>query len=363
MTRSEQVSSRLKLQQLKVLLAVAHAGGMARAAKQLAISQSVVSKAIAELEDVLGVRLFDRNSRGVEPTLYCHSLLRRSIAIFDELKTGVGEIEFLADPGVGELRIGTTDPQTGIVCAVIQRLSRQYPRLDFKIVQAEGRTLIERELRGRRIDVMVAPLPTPSIGEDLATTFLYNNRLRVVVGMKSQWARRRKVTLSDLIDEPWCSTPLELAGGAAFLSAFRASGLPRPRVVVSGGVEHIRRLLFADGRYVGVFSDGVLSFDTLGSPLKVLPIELPAPSFPIAVLTLKNRTLSPAVQLSSIARVRLRHRWRKVEKGYENSHRLQPNRLDEATMSGIGPQPPCRSIASARQLPNVLRTKCGFRRD
>jgi DNA-binding transcriptional LysR family regulator len=297
MTRWERVSSRLKLQQLKVLLAVARTGSMAKAAKQLAISQSVVSKAIAELENMLGVRLFDRTSRGVEPTPYGDSLLKRSVIIFDELKTSVGEIDFLADPGVGELRIGTTDPQTGIVCAVVERLSRKYPRLDFKIVQAEGPTLIERELRGRRIDLMVGSLLTPSIGEDLATKFLYNNCLRVVVSMNSPWARRRKIKLADLIDEPWCTTPFDLAGGAAFVDAFHASGLPRPRVVVSSAAEHIRRLLLADGRFIGLSSDGILSFDTLGPPLRVLPIDLPGSGFPIAVLTLKSRTITPAAQL------------------------------------------------------------------
>jgi DNA-binding transcriptional LysR family regulator len=209
----------------------------------------------------------------------------------------VGEIEFLADPGVGELRIGTTGPQTGIVCAVVARLSRKYPRLDFKIVQAEGSTLIERELRGRRIDLMVGSLLTPSIGEDLATTFLYNNRLRVVVSTQSSWARRRKIKLADLIEEPWCTTPFDLAGGSAFVEAFRASGLTRPRVVISSAADHIRRLLLADGRFIGLSSDGMLYFDTLGPPLKVLPVELPESGFPIAVLTLKDRTISSAAQL------------------------------------------------------------------
>jgi DNA-binding transcriptional LysR family regulator len=115
--------------------------------------------------------------------------------------------------------------------------------------------------------------------------------------MKSRWARRRKVALSDLIDEPWCTTPFDLAGGAAFATAFRDSGLPRPRVVVSTAAEHVRRLLLADGRCIGMSSDGVLNFDTLGPPLKVLPIELPGPGFPITVLTLKNRTISRAAQL------------------------------------------------------------------
>jgi DNA-binding transcriptional LysR family regulator len=81
MQRTEQISRRLKLRQLNVLLAVAQWGSMAKAADHLAISQPVVSKAIAELEHVVGVRLLDRGPYGVEPTLYGRALLKRSIAI------------------------------------------------------------------------------------------------------------------------------------------------------------------------------------------------------------------------------------------------------------------------------------------
>jgi DNA-binding transcriptional LysR family regulator len=98
MQRAEQISRRLKLRQLNALVAVAKLGSMARAAEHLAVSQPVVSKAIAELEQTLGVRLFDRGSHGVEPTVHGRALLKRSQAIFDDLRTSVSELEFLSDP-------------------------------------------------------------------------------------------------------------------------------------------------------------------------------------------------------------------------------------------------------------------------
>src|SRR5215475_11689872 len=110
MNETELVEQRLKLQHLKVVMAVAEWGSMAKAAKRLTISQPVVSKVIADLEDVLGVQLFDRSPQGVEPTPYGQALLKRSIAIFDDLRTSVEEIKFLADPTSGELRIGSTEP-------------------------------------------------------------------------------------------------------------------------------------------------------------------------------------------------------------------------------------------------------------
>src|SRR5215471_1885661 len=104
MRRAEQISRRLKLRHLKVLVAVAGQKSMARAARQLAVSQPVVSKAIADLEGLVGVRLFERGVRGIEPTVYGRALLKRSVAILDDLNASVIELDSLADPGVGELR-------------------------------------------------------------------------------------------------------------------------------------------------------------------------------------------------------------------------------------------------------------------
>src|SRR5580704_7557556 len=96
---------RLRVRDLYILSAVVRSGGMAKAARQLAMTQPSVSAAIANLEHVLGVRLLDRSSRGIEPTIYAQALLKRSIAVFDELKQSVRDIECLANPTVGVLKV------------------------------------------------------------------------------------------------------------------------------------------------------------------------------------------------------------------------------------------------------------------
>ena len=100
---------RLKLRDLHILSTVVECGSMAKAARQLGMSQPAVSESIAKLEDALRVQLLDRNSKGVEPTIYAHALLKRGHVVFDELNQGVRDIEFLADPSVGEVRIGSPD--------------------------------------------------------------------------------------------------------------------------------------------------------------------------------------------------------------------------------------------------------------
>src|SRR4051812_32191167 len=101
----DHIGRRLRLRDLRVFFAVMRSGSMAHAAAQLGVSQPAVSQVIADLEHTLGIRLFDRSRRGVEPTIYARALLVRGRAAFDELRQGIRDIEFLADPSSGELTI------------------------------------------------------------------------------------------------------------------------------------------------------------------------------------------------------------------------------------------------------------------
>src|SRR5882672_2293442 len=112
MRQADQISNRVKLRHLKILMAVAQSGSMAKAAASLAVSHPVISKAIAELERTLGVRLFDRSSQGVEPTMYGRALLQCGVAVFDELRQGVKQVKFLADPHGGQLHVGSSEPMS-----------------------------------------------------------------------------------------------------------------------------------------------------------------------------------------------------------------------------------------------------------
>ena len=97
----DHIGRRLRLRDLHVFFAVVKAGSMAKAAVQLRVSQPAVSEAIADLEHALGVRLFDRSRRGIEPTIYGRAMLARGRAAFDELKQGDQGHRILGRPDVG----------------------------------------------------------------------------------------------------------------------------------------------------------------------------------------------------------------------------------------------------------------------
>src|SRR5436190_1747221 len=131
---NDRIGRRVKLSDLHILLAVAQSGSMAKAAKELSVSHPVVSRSIAELEHTLGVRLLERHPHGIGLTPYGRVMLDRSHAAFNELQQGVKDIESLADPTAGEVRIGTSPPlAASFVSAVVDRLSRRHPRMAFRV--------------------------------------------------------------------------------------------------------------------------------------------------------------------------------------------------------------------------------------
>src|SRR3954469_270507 len=297
----ERIGRRIKLRDLNILLEVAHWGSMAKAARHLAISTPVVSKAISDLEHVVGVRLLDRTAQGIEATIYGRTLLKWSVAAFDDLKQAVKEIEFLADPTEGELRIGCTEViASGIMRPIIKELAQQHPRIRIHVLhvpQVTAPDVLFRPLRDRMVDIMVGRVPKPLNEDDLNCEELFLDRMLVVAGLRSKWARRRNIDLPDLVDEPWVLPSLDTPIGSHLVEAFGALGLRAPRTNIVSTFVQLRSDLLADGLCLTVLPESMLRFGRTSS-FKALPIKLPAPApGPVALVTLKNRTLSPLVTI------------------------------------------------------------------
>jgi DNA-binding transcriptional LysR family regulator len=293
---SERIGRRIRLRDLHILLAVVQCKSLAKAADHLAISRPVISKAIADLEQVLGVRLIERDRHGAEPTPYGAALLKRGTAVFDELRSGVKDIAVLSDPAAGEVRIGSTAPlSASFVAAVVERLCQRFPRIAFQIEVAENEQLFGN-LIGRNIDLSILRRWVTRVPDEVAFEALYEDPLLVTVGAQSPWARRRKVELSELVDEWWAMPPLDTQPGMFYAELFRAKGLDCPRARVVSFSIGTRASLLSTGRFITFLPLSALRFPARQTSIKALPIELPMIG-PVGIATLKKRALSPAAQL------------------------------------------------------------------
>jgi DNA-binding transcriptional LysR family regulator len=293
----ERIGRRLKLKDLRALMAVIEAGGMGRAAERLNYSQPAMSKAIAGLERTLGKRLLERSRKGIELTPYGDAMLKCGIAVFDDLRKGVEAIDVLADPTAGQIRVGCTDPvSAGIVSEVINQLVRRYPRIEFDVVSGEVSPLL-RELESRNVDLVIAQMIAPIDEEHMRKEIIYHEPVVVVAGTRHPYARKRTIQLAALVNEPWALPPPRSFIRSLFIEAFRAGGLPAPRVAVTAGSAYMRIMLAASGRVITVVPAVMLKIGAKHLSIKALPVELPANRRPVAVVTLKNRPLNPVAEL------------------------------------------------------------------
>jgi len=291
---TERIGRRLKLSDLHLFIAVVEMGSMGKAAEQLAIAQPSVSKAIADLEHTIGVRLLDRTVTGVAPTAYGRAMLRRGIGAFDELRQGIKDLESLDDPTVGQVQIGCPEAiASGLLVKVLDQFSSQYPRVKVRVSAADNMSRELWQVRERQVDLLLGSVSRSFAEEDLEAEVLYNDRPFIVSGSNNRWARRRKVELEELLGEPWL-----LPGDDFYLAeTFQSQGFAAPKFGMTSYSVYQRILLLATGRFIGVLSGSVLRFSQAEhSSLSILPVDFFPLTWPVAIVTLKDRTITPVVQ-------------------------------------------------------------------
>jgi DNA-binding transcriptional LysR family regulator len=129
------------------------------------------------------------------------------------------------------------------------------------------------------------------LGSEVKVEILFEDHLVVVAGPQNRWARRRKIDLADLFGERWILGPPNTANYADVTEAFHARKLPVPKVSIESLSAPLRTYLLATGQFITAMPKSIAS----QSPVKILPVELPVRPWPFAIFTLKNRTVSPAV--------------------------------------------------------------------
>ena len=291
------IGRRVTLRDLHVLSTVVRWGSMAKAASHLAMSQSAVSESIAHLEDAIRIRLLDRTPQGIAPTIYAETLLKRGHVIFDELQQAIKDIEFLANPTVGEVRIAIPEFLTEwLLPTAIDKLSRRYPQIVVRVFQPNTMTLEHRELQDRSVDLVVTRVPKSFASDIFDKEVLFDDPHFVVAGKGSRWAEASNIILAELENEPWTIPPSPVID-TLLQEIFETQGLKPPSKRVIAGSVVLRMHLLATGRFLSLFPTSVLRTAAQQWSIKTLPFDLRAKAQPIAILTLKNRTLSAVAQL------------------------------------------------------------------
>jgi DNA-binding transcriptional LysR family regulator len=144
---------------------------------------------------------------------------------------------------------------------------------------------------------ILARIKEPFSDEELQADILFQERLYVVAGKRSKWAVRRKFGLADLIDEAWLLPPAGTLPRSLVEEAFRVRGLRIPRASVVSLSFNLYGSLLPTGRYLAAIPGAVLRYGALRSAVKVLAVDFPIQPTPVAIMSLRYRTLNAAAQL------------------------------------------------------------------
>ena len=294
LSSADQVARRITLRELRLFLAVAEAGSILKAANEIGLTQPALSKCISELESTLGVRLFDRTSRGVAATPQGQIMLRRAAGVFEELRHAVGEIASLEDGTRGHVRIGGTPTVcAGLLPNAINSVLRQRANFRFEVTEL-ALSKLSSEVLASSLDFGIGR--EPSNTEEFVFERLFADRLFVVAGAGHPLAGRKTVTLEEAARHRWT---LPAARGSLLEDLhreFRRQNLDLPTPVVRTMSVLVRYELMVTSSLLTVIYGSVLRLGNAPEWVRVLPIEL-STTVPIGVIRLKNRTLAPSAKV------------------------------------------------------------------
>lgn len=289
----ERLPRQLRMRELRVFVSVLEHRSFRKAAAALHVTQPAVTKAVAGLEEVLGVKLFDRTVTGVEPTVHGASFAPYARSIFAELRSAAQQLEIVSSGVTGTLCVGTVPmPAKTFLPTAINALTREHPRIFVSVVEAREAELADR-LRKREIDLaLVRVIQFPS-ADDLLAEVLFEESLCVLAGRNHPLAGRLRVTWEELLAERWVLPPPD----SFFLQHVRRAldrlNLPLPRNVVESASIHIQYGMVLHGSMLSFGSRPHVANSQMRDLLVRLPFELSSVTGKIAAVTLRGRERRP----------------------------------------------------------------------
>jgi len=252
-------------------------------------------KSITDLEETLGVQLFDRNNRGVEPTPHGRIFVRRALAVFEEMRQAVEELNFLSDSTSREVRIGGTPAMCGgLLSHAVNAMDGKRPGIRYHVVELETERLAA-EVRAHSIDIGLGRKPVIRADDNISFERLFDDPAIYCGGRQASTSGRRAIALDESADQRWVLPMPQGPLSPQLQGAFERLGV-QPLSIVTTMSMLVRYELLATNRFITVLHGSLLQFGNMPSYLRVLPVELSG-GMPSGLSRVKNRTLSPATEL------------------------------------------------------------------
>lgn len=286
----------METQQLRHLLAAVETGNLLKAAEKSFISQSGLSRSIKRLEDTLGVPLLIRGPKGVEPTVYGVSVLRRARLILNEINNCRGEVRAIEEARVGEVKLGITQNYGDyLVPELIASIRRDRPGMRFTIV-ADGFLELLELVRTETIDFAFGLIGQIRRDDGIVIEPLRAHQSQVFCGRGHPLAKGGVATIEDLHDAHWVMLNSEgVQRGFGLFFETRGLSVP-PQVVKTNNVDLIRHLIDSSD-LLTVLPAEVVAGEVSDGRIVALECETPVSSTRVGLFYREGGELTPQAQL------------------------------------------------------------------
>lgn len=227
MLQDRLLDGRLKIRHLTMVVTVAQTGTVIAAAKQLNITQPVVTRALHEVEEILGVSLFDRGPKGVTLTAYGETFLLHARSVLAQLRSAGNQIELMTRAELGTVTVGTHLAGSNLLLPQAIALVKETQPLLTIVVREATPDVLLAGLQAGEIDLVVGRLVAePAAG--VTQERLYMEPISIVARKGHRVHELGDVTLHDLAKHPWVLPVDQTSLRTELEEAFLAEGVPLP---------------------------------------------------------------------------------------------------------------------------------------
>jgi DNA-binding transcriptional LysR family regulator len=285
---------RLKSRQLLLLVALSEARSLRKAAAALNMTQPTATKLLQDLESNVGLPLFDRGRRGMQPTIYGDVIIHHARLVLADLNRTRLELQSLSSGGTGRIRIGAVISAIPLLLArAVARLKQQHPGLSVSIDVGTSDALVPALAKGE-LDVLLAR-PLVLAGQpEFDYEELTEEPLHIVARPGHSLAAAATLALGDLAGSAWTLLPAGAPMRKVLEPVFARIGAGEPHNVVETSSMMTMIALLQESQMLAVMPADVTNFNIRHGLLCRLPIELPPIMGAYGVVTRRDRPTSPS---------------------------------------------------------------------
>lgn len=286
--------SRLKMRHIHLVVAVDELRSIHKAAAALRMTQPAATKLLSDLERVLGMRLFERTTRGIIPTPHGASLVRHARTIVGTLDHARDELAAISTGATGKLTVGVLLVVAPVlVPRALLAFKRRNEHVTVQVREGTLGTLLPL-LHAGELDLVVGRLTTDFATTGLSFTPCYDEPMTLVVRRGHPLSRRRALSLADLVDESWILPTPEAAYRHRLDAAFRQSGVEPPAQRIESMSILTNTTLLQESDMLGVMPLNIARHYAKAGTLALLRVPLPQPSGPVGIIARADQPPVPA---------------------------------------------------------------------